>query len=266
MSFKTICISYSPIFFNKIYEIAKNSLIKEKIKKIEILKKYKKIDLENPYIKNTMINFHSKLGVKNLDEFKKLLVKENIIFNDINNKIAIQSYWNNLILSKYSDKIKIDKKKIKKEIIAQGKNKTKSFLLSEIVFEVKNLNNLERKFSEINENIIKNGFANSALIYSISMSSENGGNIGWISEKSLNENIKNQLLELKLNEYTKPIKIPSGYLILKINKIKENLVENNINLEEELKKVINEKTNQQLNNFSNLYFNKIKKNIQIEKI
>ena len=99
------------------------------------------------------------------------------------------------------------------------------------------------------------------MIYSVSDSSSLGGELGWISENSINKKIKVELINLKVGEYTKPILTPSGFLILFLNDIKK--IENNIDIESELAKLINLKTNQQFNQFSNLYFNKVKKNIVI---
>ena len=70
--------------------------------------------------------------------------------------------------------------------------------------------------------------------------------------------------KLNIGEYTKPQLIPGGFLILKLNDVKKNEV--SVNIEDEIKKLIKIKTNQQLNQYSNIYFNKIKKNIKIEKI
>ena len=50
----------------------------------------------------------------------------------------------------------------------------------------------------------KNGFENSALIYSISETSTSGGNIGWISENSINKKILKKITEININEHYKP--------------------------------------------------------------
>ena len=60
---------------------------------------------------------------------------------------------------------------------------------------------------------------------------------------------------------TKPIRIPSGFLILKKKDTKE--IENNFNIEVELKKQINFQKNAQLDNYSNIYFNKVRKDLRI---
>ena len=89
-----------------------------------------------------------------------------------------------------------------------------------------------------------------------------GGNVGWINESQLNETIINEIKGLNINEYTKPITIPGGFLIVKLeNKKKEK---NNINFDEEFNKLISRETNSQLKQFSEIYFKKVKKNSVID--
>ena len=73
--------------------------------------------------------------------------------------------------------------------------------------------------------------------------------------------IKEIVSKTKINEVTKPMPVAGGYLILKINDIKT--VETKLDFEQELKKLIRSAKNYQLNQFSKIYFNKIKKDIQI---
>ena len=114
--------------------------------------------------------------------------------------------------------------------------------------------------NEINEK----GFENAALIHSISESKSLGGDLGWIEENMINKNLKNAIKDLKKGEFTDPQVIPGGFIILKLKDIKKENI--SMNIDSELKKLIKIKTNQQLNQFSNIYFNKIKKDIKIEKI
>ena len=88
--------------------------------------------------------------------------------------------------------------------------------------------------------------------------------MGWISAVSLNKKLELEISKLKIGEQIKPFTIPGGFLILKLNNKKQTL--KNVDLDQELKKIIKIKTNQQLNQFSNIYFNKLKKNLLIEKI
>ena len=149
------------------------------------------------------------------------------------NKIQTEALWNELILSKFSKKVKINEDNLKKKIISTKSLNKKSYLMSEIVFNISKNDELEKKYNEIVEEIDANGFDNAALKHSISETANIGGRLDWIDENSLNINIIKKLNLLKINEFTKPIQIPSGFIILKINDIKKT--KSNKNLEIELK-------------------------------
>ena len=248
----------------EIYEIAKNSIIKEKIKRKEILKIVKKINLDEKYLKKIIESTYLKLGFKSINQFKQHLSKKNINIKTIEEKLKIEALWNELIFQKYSSKVKINKDELRNEINKKSLEKTKLYLLSEILFNVSNSSNFEKKHKEIIKSIESFGFENAALTYSISASSKIGGNLGWIEENSINKTIKNKINDIQINNYTNPINIPGGFLIIKVNDIKE--IKKEINVENELKKLIINLTNQQLEQYSNLYFNKIKKDVIIDEL
>ena len=248
----------------KIFEVSKDSLIKEKIKKIEILKNIDEIKLEEKYINQVIENIYKKIGITNLEKFKEYLEINKVNYNDVINKISIEVLWNDLIYSKYNKKININEEKLRNQLIKVNKKKIKNFDLSEIFFEVSDSENLEETKKKIYRNISEIGFENTAQQYSISDSSKIGGKIGVIAENKLSKKIKDELKNMKINQISKPIIMPSGFLILKINNINET--ESNFDIESELKKIVKFKVNEQLNKFSNIYFNKIKKNIQINEL
>ena len=111
------------------------------------------------------------------------------------------------------------------------------------------------------ESIEINGFENTANLYSISDSSKVGGKIGWVKKNDLSLEINRKLENLKINSYSDPIKINNNYLILKINDIKEVAIE--IDKQKELDKMIMVETSNQLDKFSNIFYNKIKLNSTI---
>ena len=242
--------------------IAKNNLIKEKVKKIELLKNFKDINVDEGYLTQVIKSSYEKFNINNFEELKKYLFNFDVNIKNVKEKISIEIIWNQLIFNKYSSKIKINKEDLKSEILKNQKSEKKSYLLSEILFEVDDKSKLNEKFKIIEDSIQKNGFENTALSYSISDSSNLSGNIGWVDENIFNNKIKDQLSGLKIKQYTDPILTPSGFLILKINDIKS--VKTEISINEELEKLIRIKTNEQLNQFSNIYFNKIKKDLLIK--
>jgi len=246
-----------------IIKFAKKSIIQEKIKKIEIEKNFNNPNVPPEFLEQILRNVYSKIGIESLDSFKKYLINKNINFNDVKNKLEIEALWNELILIKFSSKIKIDEKKLKKKINDDNKF-LKSYLLSEIFFDISNLNDLDDKFLEISNVINNKGFDFAALKYSISPTSKIGGKLDWINQNSLNKNIKSAIFNLKKNEFTKPIAVPGGFLILKINDIKSTKIE--IDIKQELIKLKNYEKNNQLNQFSKIYFNKVKKNLKISEL
>jgi peptidyl-prolyl cis-trans isomerase SurA len=250
----------------KAFEISKRSIIREKIKEIEILNNFKELDVDEKFLNQILKNIYHKIGIKNLESFKIYLTDKNVDFELVKRKIMIEASWNNLIYLKFFSQVKIDKDKIRENVINNRKKFTQSFQLSEILFKVFELSDLNIQYNKIKEMIENEGFGNAAITYSISSTANMSGNLGWINEESLQSSIKNKILELKVNEYTKPISVPGGFLILKLNSIKEVKKETQITVDQEVNKIINSKKNEQLNQFSSLYFNKIKKNLDINEI
>tara|TARA_Y100000741_G_scaffold247259_1_gene189929 strand:- start:253 stop:1188 length:936 start_codon:yes stop_codon:yes gene_type:complete len=244
---------------NQIKKIAKDSLIREKIKKIELLKLYdlKKAD---KYTKQILTDFYKRLNFESEEAFNSYLTSYNLNISDIKEKLKIETLWNEMIFGKYSNQIKIDEEKIKSKIKNQKKI-LKEFNLSEILFQLNADEKLSDKYELILKNIKNSGFKNSANIFSISDSSKFGGEIGWINENQLNDRLLEEVENLNIDQLTKPIQTSSGYLIIKLNKKRQK--ETKLNFDRAFKQMIKEEKNRQLNQFSIIYFNKIKQNIFI---
>ena len=249
---------------DEIVEISKRSVVKEKIKEIEINKISGIRSPEQNYLESLLAGIYSNIGIKNLSDFRNYLYDKNISYEYVLEKIKIEALWNELIVNKYASRIKINKNNLRQQILSKENTTTKNYLMSEILFQVNESGDVNSKYKEINDEIKKQGFENAALKYSISQTSSTGGKLDWINENSLNKNIIDKLVNLKINEHTQPIVIPGGFLILKINKIKTEKKE--IDIEKELKKMIRSLKNYQFNQFSNIHFNKIKNNIAINEI
>lgn len=249
---------------SEIFEISKNSIIKEKIQNIEIKKNFKDLKIPEKYLEQILKNVYQRIGVKDLDTFKNYLKNEDVDYEFVKKKIKIETLWNELIIAKFSSNIKINEKKIRQDLLKNNSKFIKSFLLSEIFFESSNKNEAQEIYSKIKKTIKKEGFDRAVLTYSSSSTSKNNGDLGWIVETSLNNNLKKIFLNMKKGDFTDLIRVPGGFMILKIKDIKK--IENNQNIEKELNKIINIKKNNQLNQYSKMYFSKIKKNIQINEL
>ena len=250
--------NYKSIEKNKIYDYAKESLIREKIKEIEI-KKFFDLGNKDDYLDDRVKAIYQNLGFLNIEEFNNHLKKNKLNLNEIFRKIEIEIKWNQLIFEKYNNKIIINKESLKEKLIKESK-KSYSYNLSEIVFSIKDRSDFENKFNSIIKSINDIGFEKTVLIYSESNSVNKSGNLGWIDELSLSKIILNEIKKINVSEITKPIKISNGILILKLNEIKE--IDYTIeNIDDELSKLVNFERNKQLNSFSSIYFNKIKEKI-----
>ena len=238
-------------------KIAKNSLIKEIIKKNELIKYVNTNDERDSAVDQTIKEIYKKIGISAEEEFKEYLKKKDLDFKDIYQKIKVEVYWNQLIYSKYSDQLNIDEDEIKKKIL-NNNEKQEVFNLSEIVYEFNTKEEIENKYKEIENSVKDIGFEKTVLLFSVAPSKNDSGSIGWIRKSSLSDKIKKEIENLQINEITNPINIPSGILVLKLNK--KRLEDEELDLKKELDKEINRELNNQLNNYSLIFFNKIKNN------
>ena len=246
---------------NELFIAAKRSIIKEFIKKKEI-EKYKKLNLENSQINNVLSNLIQNLNLQNENELEDYLNNFDFSLEELKRKIEIENEWKNLVYSKYINSVKINKKELIKKI---EKSSDEKFLLeynlSEIVFtNVKNIS-LDQLIEDVKESIKKNGFENTANLYSITESSKVGGKIGWVKKNNLSDIIIDSLKNLDIDEYSSPLKINNNYFIFKINDIRK--IEIEIDKKKELDKMIFVETSKQLDKFSNIFYNKIKLNSEI---
>ena len=245
---------------NELLEISKNSIVRDKIKKIEIMNYVQELKVDDKFLLKFIKDKYSNRGVDSIESFQNYLKDNNLNIKTINEKIAIELIWNDIIFQKFSSKVNINKEKIKEEILKNPQKKTqKELLLSEIVFDVSEKSEFEKKYKKIITDIEQIGFKNTALIHSTSDTASTGGVIGWVKEDNLNKAIFNLIKNLGKDQYSKPIKTSGGFLIIKIEDIKEYEIKFDLN--KKIKEVIQFKTNEQLNQFSKIYFNKIKKDL-----
>tara|TARA_B100000029_G_scaffold162986_1_gene159082 strand:- start:362 stop:1294 length:933 start_codon:yes stop_codon:yes gene_type:complete len=244
-------------------KLAQDSMIREKIKKIEILK-YIELDNDSSIVNAIIKDFYLSLGMKSNKEFEDYLYKFGINLNIVKEKLNIEANWNQLIFEKFKKQISIDVDKIKNKLQKDIKNEKYADLeydLSEIVFQTKSNESLQSKLDSILKSINEIGFKNTSNLFSISENAKIGGKIGWINKAQLSNEVLKEIEKINVGEITKPIQIANAFLLLKINNKRKKKI--NINFEDELNKLINVEKNEQYNQFSIIHFNKIKQNITI---
>jgi peptidyl-prolyl cis-trans isomerase SurA len=245
-------------------EISKNSIIREIIKKDTVNVELINTDIEEGLLNNALRNIYQSLNLNSNDEFAKFLNDYDLNLDYVKNKISIEILWNRLIVSKFRSKIFIDQNNVEQQLKEIQTAGTKQLSLSEIYFTANNLEELNKKFNQIKNDIENSGFDKAALIHSKSNSASQNGEIGWINENSLNPNIKSILTDIKIGEFTQPITVPGGYLVLKLEE--QRIVENKIDLDKERENLIRSLTNQQFNQFSNIYYKRIEKDSIIDEL
>ena len=245
--------------FQQLQNVAFSSLKKISIKKIEINKykinKYNKSDVDN-YI----ANLEKSLQLQNIslgEHFKRYGAN----YNSFKEGVIINFKWNSLIYSLYQKQLDVDEELIRSELNKkiEEESKIEEFNLSEIVLEnldKKNLNNVLKSIDE-------KGFESTAALYSKSVSSAQGGSIGWVVSKSISNNYLKEILKLKKKQISDPIRINNNIVIIKLND-KRILNQNNLNLVEIEKKIINKKKEEKLNIFSDAHLLDLEKKTYIE--
>ena len=246
----------------ELFEISKNSILRDKIKKIEIMKFIKELKTDDKFLLKFIKNRFSKMNINSLENFESLLRFNNLNVKNVKEKFYIELIWNDLIYQKFHDKVIIDKERIKNEILQNPKKeKQKELLLSEIMFIVNDKADFKNRYEKILLDIKNLGFKKAAILHSTSDTASNGGLIGWIKEDNLNQNIKDIISELLPGQLSKPIRTSSGFIIIKIEDKKEYVTE--FNLAKKIEEVVRFKTDDQLSQFSSMYFNKLKKDLVI---
>lgn len=250
---------------NQLIKIAENSLIKEKIKKNEI-EKYYNVNYNSDAVNFFIEDLRKKLGINSQSDFEKYLANYQIDFEELRSKFIIEQTWNKMIISIYEERILIDEKKISEKLEKSIKEKSnqKSYNISEIVFFEKNVEDFKKKYDEIIISIEKLGFEKTAAIYSISNTANENGRIGWVNQSQLSKKILNELQELPIGSFTRPINTAGGALLLYLNDTKEVLIEN-IDKELELSNIITAEKNRQLNEFSIIHYKKTEKKSYVKK-
>tara|TARA_B100000427_G_scaffold181080_1_gene150552 strand:- start:1184 stop:2140 length:957 start_codon:yes stop_codon:yes gene_type:complete len=249
---------------SKVLGIAKESLMKEIIKKNELKKYYKFDEIESEYVEEQLKDLYLRLNINNENEFAQYLNQFDLTVSEVKNKIKIETFWNELIYNKFNENVEIDIEKLKKQIKNEINDEEKfrqSYLLSEILFRVEGEENFDEKYKKILNEISTIGFKNTANIYSISETSKYGGVIGWIDEARLSEVILDKIKKLDINQITKPINVSGNQLIIKVDDKKE--IKNDFDPDKLLNEKISYERNRQLNNFSRIFYQKLKYNTLI---
>ena len=246
---------------NLIKKSALDSLLVSELKKIELSKYPIKIDQKQ------LESYISKISTSNVNELKKKFNQNKIDYDLYVDEIETELKWQNLIFSKYSNKINIDENIINAEVkkVLDNQETLEEFNLSEIEISLESLdeNLIKKKTFEIKEKITNQGFEKVAMFHSISLSSNNKGKLGWISSKSLSKKILDIVKKMSIGSVSEPIIQQNNLIFLKLNK-KRFTDPKKINKEILKERILNKKKNELFNLYSRSYLSKLKNNSLIE--
>lgn len=246
---------------NLIKKSALDSLLIIELKKIELSKYPIKINQKQ------LDTYISKISASTINELKNKFTQNNIDYDLYVEEVETELKWQNLIYSKYSNKINIDESILNAEIkkVLDNQETIKEFNLSEIEISLESLdeNLIKKKTYEIKELINYQGFEKVAMTHSISLSSNNKGNLGWINSKSLSKEILDIVKKMSTGSISEPILQQNNLIFLKLNK-KRFTDPKKINKEILKERILDKKKNELFNLYSRSYLSKLKNNSLIE--
>ena len=248
-------ITQEKINNNKSYAI--KNLINKSIKRSEInqyeIKNFSKKDLQN-YINSTAKKFNT--DSKGLVEIFK---RNNIDYDAFVQKYKIELLWNTLIYTIYKNQININIIDVENEVKKIKNFDTIEYDLSEIEITKSDYDN--GVINEIFELIKNEGFEATAKKFSIGVTSQNGGQLGWVTKLSLSGKYLQQISKMAIKEISPPIINKNSVSIIKINDVKTN--KNKIKDGELKKRILAKKKEEKLNLFSRSHFSNLENTISI---
>ena len=245
---------------NKMKNFALQSLINLRVKEKEILK-YKSIELEKIDVSNQL----RLIASGDISELKKKFSDNSLSYDIFIQELKINTAWSQLIFQIFKEKVNINENEVDEQIknLKNDNINVKEFDLSEIEISYNSKTDKENKIKDITKNIKESGFEKSVQIFSESESAKNNGSLGYINEKSLSADIYEELKNLAEGDVSAPIIRVDKIIFLKINKIKSSK-NNEVDIVQLKKSLINKKKNDLLKLYSASYLSKLKANSYIE--
>lgn len=240
-----------------LHRLAVKSIIQRSVKENEIDKyqfyNYNKLDLEKE-----LTRLANGINV-DLDTFKNICASNELDFSLIEDNVKIELYWNSLIFELYKNKVTIDPKEIEEKLLSE--KKMEEYLISEILIKMPQEDNLESEVEKIKNKIKSEGFGNVARTMSISESSSNAGDLGWLKKKDISKKVLKAITSTPLGEISKPVILDENILIFEVRD--KRTVENKLSLEERKDLLVTAEKTKILNMYSLSHYDKLRRSISI---
>ncbi len=236
-----------------------DNLIQLKLMKIE-LSKYNLKDSPDK-----LDSYLRSLSSNNVDLLKKKFLDNKLDYDLFLDEIKIKLKWQDLIYLIYSKKIELDEKTIDIELqeIIQKKTEIDQYKLSEIEILLNGDETDAKNIKNIYDQIDLESFEDVAIRFSISQSSNNKGELGWVNGNILSKQIYNIVSNMKPGEISKPIMQQGSVIFLKL-KDKRSVKSKGLDEIKLRKDLIVQKKNELFNLYSRSHLSKLKNTSFIE--
>ena len=241
--------------------VAVKALIERNIKKLEI-SKYKNLPFNQEDLYDEINKLAQSINV-DIDTLQNTLISNGVRYETLTDLYKTELLWNTLIFQLYKNNMTVNKEEVEEQLASvQNKKEILEYLISEIVIAHINKTDRDAEIEKIKSSIKKDGFENVAMKLSISESSLDGGNIGWISENALPKDLKSAIEGIQIGEVSDAIILQEGILFFKLRDKRK--VENIIDLEIIKNQIIKREKLKILNMHSLSHYDKLRRTITIK--
>lgn len=252
--------SFSEDKKKQLQEIAVKSTVKRKIKQIEI-EKHDSLEINRDDVNMELENVASRINM-DVDTLKKTFIANNIDLNSIIEMIETELLWNSLIFKLYKNRLKISTEEIDEQLkMIQMQKDINEYLISEIIIRPVPKEEINNEIKKIKERISNDSFKKVAMDISISESSINGGDLGWIGENAISDEFKNKIINTPVGNISEPIFLPEGIVLFKVRDKRQ--AEKFLDLEQAKKQLLQVEKTKILNMHSLSHYDNLRRSITI---
>jgi len=238
-----------------------NASIQRSIKQIEI-EKYGSLNFSNADLLRELVILAKRLNMS-LNDFEEIFNSEGIDYSIVKKRIETELLWNSLIFKLYKNNLPVDEKEISEQLLLiKKKENTDEYFLSEIIFNLVDKNKIEPEIKKVRERIKSEGFEKVAMNLSIAETANQGGNLGWVSENVMAEQIKSIIANTPIGEVSKHMLLPNGILIFKVKDKRSKKAE--IDIEKVKNQLVNNEKNKLLKMYSLSHYDKLRRSVAID--
>ena len=240
--------------------VAVRESVKRNIKKIEI-EKYNNLSYNESDLSKELI-FLAEQSNSDIDTLKLKFAQNGIDFSNVIENIKTELLWNSLIFQIYKDRLNINLSEVEEQLKSLSKKKDlNEYLISEIIIKPVTKDKLNSEINKIKEEIKIQGFEKIAMEKSISDSSINGGDLGWVNQNVISEEFESKIINTAIGQISEPVLLPEGIVFFKVRD--KRVSKKNIDLVQARQQIINSEKTKILNMYSLSHYDTLRRTIAI---